>query len=227
MRTLEERLGYTFRDRKRLEGALYHSSYANEHRSLGIHSNERLEFLGDAVLGLVTADYLFRKHPDLPEGDLTRIRAALVCEESLHEVAQSLDLGSYLKLGKGEEAGGGRHRASILADATEAVFAAVYLDGGITAASELIHRVLLDVEREEVVEERRRDYKTLLQERIQRKAGQELTYCMVREEGPDHAKTFVTEVRLNGTAIGEGSGHSKKESEQMAAKSALEKLADK
>lgn len=224
MRTLEERLGYTFRDRKRLEGALYHSSYANEHRSLGIHSNERLEFLGDAVLGLVTADYLFRKHPDLPEGDLTRIRAALVCEESLHEVAQSLDLGSYLKLGKGEEAGGGRHRASILADATEAVFAAVYLDGGITAASELIHRVLLDVEREEVVEERRRDYKTLLQEHIQRKAGQELTYCMVREEGPDHAKTFVTEVRLNGTAIGEGSGHSKKESEQMAAKSALEKL---
>lgn len=110
MRTLEERLGYTFRDRKRLEGALYHSSYANEHRSLGIHSNERLEFLGDAVLGLVTADYLFRKHPDLPEGDLTRIRAALVCEESLHEVAQSLDLGSYLKLGKGEEAGGGRQR---------------------------------------------------------------------------------------------------------------------
>ena len=102
MRTLEERLGYTFRDRKRLEGALYHSSYANEHRSLGIHSNERLEFLGDAVLGLVTADYLFRKHPDLPEGDLTRIRAALVCEESLHEVAQSLDLGSYLKLGKGK-----------------------------------------------------------------------------------------------------------------------------
>ena len=102
MRTLEERLGYTFRDRKRLEGALYHSSYANEHRSLGINSNERLEFLGDAVLGLVTADYLFRKHPDLPEGDLTRIRAALVCEESLHEVAQSLDLGSYLKLGKGE-----------------------------------------------------------------------------------------------------------------------------
>ena len=143
MRTLEERLGYTFRDRKRLEGALYHSSYANEHRSLGINSNERLEFLGDAALGLVTADYLFRKHPDLPEGDLTRIRAALVCEESLHEVAQSLDLGSYLKLGKGEEAGGGRQRASILADATESVFAAVYLDGGLEAARALIHRVLL------------------------------------------------------------------------------------
>ena len=119
----------------------------------------------------------------------------------------------------------GRRKAT-RSDATEAVFAAVYLDGGITAASELIHRVLLDVEREEVVEERRRDYKTLLQERVQRQAGQELTYCMVREEGPDHAKTFVTEVQLNGAAIGEGSGHSKKESEQMAAKSALEKLDD-
>ena len=224
LQVLEKKLGYTFRCKEQLQAALYHSSYANEHRCCGVSSNERLEFLGDAVLGLVTADYLYHKHPDLPEGDLTRMRAALVCEESLYEVAQRLGLGSELRLGKGEEAGGGRHRASILADATEAVFAAVYLDGGITAASELIHRVLLDVEREEVVEERRRDYKTLLQEHIQRKAGQELTYCMVREEGPDHAKTFVTEVRLNGTAIGEGSGHSKKESEQMAAKSALEKL---
>ena len=224
LQVLEKKLGYTFRCKEQLQAALYHSSYANEHRCCGVSSNERLEFLGDAVLGLVTADYLYHKHPDLPEGDLTRMRAALVCEESLYEVAQSLGLGNELRLGKGEEAGGGRHRASILADATEAVFAAVYLDGGITAASELIHRVLLDVEREEVVEERRRDYKTLLQEHIQRKAGQELTYCMVREEGPDHAKTFVTEVRLNGAAIGEGSGHSKKESEQMAAKSALEKL---
>ena len=222
MQELEKKLNYTFRNQELLREALNHSSYANEHRSQGLGSNERLEFLGDSVLGFVTAEYLFARHPDLPEGDLTRIRAALVCEQSLHEVAQKLNLGSYLKLGKGEEAGGGRHRASILADATEAVFAAVYLDGGITAASELIHRVLLDVEREEVVEERRRDYKTLLQEHIQRKAGQELTYCMVREEGPDHAKTFVTEVRLNGAAIGEGSGHSKKESEQMAAKSALE-----
>ena len=224
MEALEEKLGYRFTNRALLENALTHSSYANENKAKGLQSNERLEFLGDSVLGMVVADYLFRTHPDLPEGDLTRTRAALVCEGSLVEVAQCLELGAYLKLGKGEEAGGGRHRASILADATEAVFAAVYLDGGITAASELIHRVLLDVEREEVVEERRRDYKTLLQEHIQRKAGQELTYCMVREEGPDHAKTFVTEVQLNGAAIGEGSGHSKKESEQMAAKSALEKL---
>ena len=215
MQELEKKLNYTFRNQQLLREALNHSSYANEHRAQGLGSNERLEFLGDSVLGFVTAEYLFARHPDLPEGDLTRIRAALVCEQSLHEVAQKLDLGSYLKLGKGEEAGGGRHRPSILADATEAVFAAVYLDGGITAASELIHRVLLDVEREEVVEERRRDYKTILQERVQRQAGQDLTYCMVREEGPDHAKTFVTEVRLNGAPIGEGSGHSKKESEQM------------
>ena len=226
LQVLEKKLGYTFRCKEQLQAALYHSSYANEHRCCGVSSNERLEFLGDAVLGLVTADYLYHKHPDLPEGDLTRIRAALVCEQSLHEVAQKLGLGSYLRLGKGEEAGGGRQRTSILADATEAVFAAVYLDGGISAASALIHRVLLDVEREEVVEERRRDYKTQLQERVQRQAGQELTYCMVGEEGPDHAKTFITEVRLNGAAIGRGSGHSKKESEQMAAKAALEKLSE-
>ena len=227
MEELEKKLGYTFRDPELLRAALYHSSYANEHRAGGLRSNERLEFLGDSVLGFVTAEFLFCQHPDLPEGDLTRIRAALVCEQSLYEVAQKLGLGQYLKLGRGEEAGGGRERISILADATEAVFAAVYLDGGIEAASALIHRCLLDAEKEEVVEERRRDYKTLLQEHIQRKAGQELTYCMVREEGPDHAKTFVTEVQLNGAAIGEGSGHSKKESEQMAAKSALEKLTDK
>ena len=226
LQVLEKKLGYTFRCKEQLQAALYHSSYANEHRCCGVSSNERLEFLGDAVLGLVTADYLYHKHPDLPEGDLTRMRAALVCEESLYEVAQRLGLGSELRLGKGEEAGGGRQRTSILADATEAVFAAVYLDGGISAASALIHRVLLDVEREEVVEERRRDYKTQLQERVQRQAGQELTYCMVGEEGPDHAKTFITEVRLNGAAIGRGSGHSKKESEQMAAKAALEKLSE-
>ena len=177
MTTLEEKLGYTFQSPELLENALTHSSCANESRGK-LQSNERLEFLGDSILGMVVADHLYRNHPDLPEGELTRTRSALVCEESLHEVAQKLELGRYLKLGNGEEAGGGRTRPSILADATEAVFAAVYLDGGISAASALIHRVLLDVEREEVVEERRRDYKTQLQERVQRQAGQELTYCM-------------------------------------------------
>ena len=224
MRELEKKLNYTFRDPGLLGEALSHSSYANEHRSAGLRSNERLEFLGDSVLGFVTAEFLFLQHPDLPEGDLTRIRAALVCEQSLYEVARKLDLGRYLKLGRGEEAGGGRERTSILAGATEAVFAAVYLDGGIGAASTLIHRVLLDAEKEEVVEERRRDYKTALQELVQRQADQVLTYRMIGEEGPDHDKTFLAEVLLNGTQVGTGSGHSKKEAEQSAAKAALRKL---
>ena len=224
MRELEKKLNYTFRDPGLLGEALSHSSYANEHRSAGLRSNQRLEFLGDSVLGFVTAEFLFLQHPDLPEGDLTRIRAALVCEQSLYEVARKLDLGRYLKLGRGEEAGGGRERTSILADATEAVFAAVYLDGGIGAASTLIHRVLLDAEKEEVVEERRRDYKTALQELVQRQADQVLTYRMIGEEGPDHDKTFLAEVLLNGTQVGTGSGHSKKEAEQSAAKAALRKL---
>ena len=222
MEELEKKLNYTFRDRGLLSEALSHSSYANEHRSAHLRSNERLEFLGDSVLGFVTAEFLFTQHPDLPEGDLTRIRAALVCEQSLYEVARKLDLGRYLKLGRGEESGGGRQRTSILADATEAVFAAVYLDGGIGAASDLIHRCLLDAEKEEAVEERRRDYKTALQELVQRQADQVLTYRMAGEQGPDHDKTFVAEVQLNGSAVGTGSGHSKKEAEQAAAKAALE-----
>ena len=224
MEELEKKLGYRFKNRALLENALQHSSYANEHRGAGMRSNERLEFLGDAVLGVVTADYLYKKHPDLPEGDLTRIRAALVCEESLHEVAQALQLGSYLQLGKGEEQGGGRRRPSILADATEAVFAAVYLDGGIEAAGDLIHRVLLDKEREELVEERRRDYKTELQELVQRKSDQVLCYEQTGSSGPDHAKQFTFRVTLNGREIGQGTGRSKKEAEQSAARSALEQL---
>ena len=142
MKTLEEKIGYTFRDRTLLENALTHSSYANEHRG-GLPSNERLEFLGDSILGLVVADHLYRTRPDLPEGDLTRIRAALVCEGSLVQVAKSLDLGSYLKLGKGEAHGGGRARPSIQADAVEAMLAAVYLDGGIGQARKLIHDLVL------------------------------------------------------------------------------------
>ena len=224
MEGLERKLNYRFRDRGLLSEALNHSSYANEHRNAHVNSNERLEFLGDSVLGFVTAEFLFLEHPDMPEGDLTRIRAALVCEQSLYEVAKKLELGKYLKLGRGEEAGGGRHRTSILADATEAVFAAVYLDGGITEASALIHRVLLDVEREEAVEERRRDHKTALQELVQRRANQELSYRMAGEQGPDHNKTFVAEVLLNGELVGSGTGHSKKEAEQAAAAAALAKM---
>ena len=223
MEELEQKLGYQFRDRALLSEALNHSSYANEHRALGEQSNERLEFLGDSVLGFVTAEFLFELHRDLPEGDLTRQRAALVCEQSLYEVAKMLDLGKYLKLGKGEDAGGGRTRPSILADATEAVFAAVYLDGGIEAASALIHRVLLDKEGEHA-EELMQDYKTALQELVQRKSGQALSYRMVGESGPDHNKLFSAEVWLNGEGVGTGSGHSKKEAEQAAARAAIRRL---
>ena len=224
MKELEKKLNYTFRDPALLSEALSHSSYANEHRAAHLNSNERLEFLGDSVLGFVTAEFLFLQHPDLPEGDLTRIRAALVCEQSLYEVARKLELGKYLKLGRGEEAGGGRERTSILADATEAVFAAVYLDGGIGAASQLIHRVLLDAEKEEAVEERRKDYKTALQELIQRTPGRTITYQLVEETGPDHCRVFVMEVSVDGQVSGRGEGRSKKEAEQAAAKAALKLL---
>ena len=227
MQELEKKLNYTFRNPALLQEALSHSSYANEHRGGHLRSNERLEFLGDAVLGFVTAEYLFARHPEAPEGDLTRIRAALVCEQSLYEVARRLDLGRYLMLGKGEETGGGRNRTSILADATEAVFAAVYLDGGMEAVNPLIHRCLLDAQRESVVEEKRRDYKTALQELVQRQADQVLSYRMAGEQGPDHDKTYQAEVLLNGSVVGSGSGHSKKEAEQAAAKAALAALESK
>ena len=220
METLEARLGYAFRDRSLLENALTHSSYANENHSAK-GSNERLEFLGDSVLGMVTADFLYGAHPQLPEGDLTRLRAALVCEESLAEVADRLDLGSYLRLGKGESGGGGRERPSIRADAVEAVLAAVYLDGGLEEARALIRRLILDREEEKAVH---RDYKTALQELVQREAGQVLAYRLVGESGPDHAKEFTMEVDLNGAVVGKGTGHSKKEAEQMAAKAAVERL---
>ena len=221
MEALEEKLGYHFTDRSLLENALTHSSYANEHKADGRTSNERLEFLGDSVLGMVTADYLYRTHPDLPEGDLTRTRAALVCEDSLVEVAQRLDLGAYLKLGRGEETGGGRERPSIVADAVEAVLAAVYLDGGIGSARKLIQRFILDKEEEKSAS---RDYKTALQELVQRESGQVLGYQLIGAEGPDHAKIFSVEVDLNGVPIGRGKGRSKKEAEQNAAKAGIEKL---
>ena len=222
MEALEEKLGYRFTNRAFLENALTHSSYANENKAKGLQSNERLEFLGDSVLGMVVADYLFRTHPDLPEGDLTRTRAALVCEGSLVEVAQCLELGAYLKLGKGEEAGGGRERPSIIADAVEAVLAAVYLDGGIGSARKIVQQYILCREVEGLTSPR--DYKTALQELVQRESGQVLGYQLIGAEGPDHAKIFSVEVDLNGIPIGQGRGRSKKEAEQNAARAAIEKL---
>ncbi len=223
METLEAKLGYSFRDRGLLENALTHSSYANENHSPG-GSNERLEFLGDSILGMVTADFLFKEHPDLPEGDLTRTRAALVCEDSLVEVADRLDLGAYLRLGRGEDSGGGRERPSIRADAVEAVLAAVYLDGGLVEARKIIRRFILDKESEKSAS---RDYKTTLQELVQRENGRVLSYHLTGESGPDHAKVFSVAVDLNGETVGEGSGRSKKEAEQMAAKAAIARLEEK
>ena len=212
MKQLEERLGYLFHDRSLLENALTHSSYANENKQKGEASNERLEFLGDSVLGMVVADHLFRSHPDMPEGELTRTRAALVCEESLVEVARKLELGQYLKLGRGEDAGG-----------VEAVIAAVYLDGGIGSARKFITSfILTNNEREQ--EGGIRDYKTALQELVQRESGQVLSYRLTGESGPDHAKVFRVEVDLNGTPAGKGEGRSKKEAEQSAAKAAIAHL---
>ena len=221
MKTLEEKLGYSFQNRALLENALTHSSCANESRGK-LQSNERLEFLGDSILGMVVADHLYRNHPDLPEGVLTRTRAALVCEDSLVLVAEELGLGEYLRLGKGEETGGGRNRPSIRADAVEAVLAAVYLDGGIGSARKIIQKYILS--REVAGLTKPRDYKTALQELVQRESGQVLAYRLVGEEGPDHNKRFFVEVTLNGKGVGQGSGRSKKEAEQMAAKAAIEML---
>ena len=223
LRELEERLGHVFHDESLLRTALTHSSYANENRALGAVCNERLEFLGDSVLGVTVADHLYRNYGAMPEGRMTRLRSELVCEQSLHRVAQKLQLGEYLRLGRGEEHNGGRERPSILADAVEAVIAAMYLDGGMAAADEFIHRNLLS-ELGAAEPEFFNDYKTSLQELIQRRSGQILAYELTGEVGPDHDKTFTVRVLLNGESIGEGAGRTKKEAEQSAARNALEAL---
>lgn len=222
MKELERKLNYTFKNSELLKNALTHSSYANENRAEGISSNERLEFLGDSVLGFVTAKHLYSMQPTLSEGKMTRLRAELVCEQSLHGVALDLDLGRYLRMGHGEEKNGGRTRPSILADAVEAVIAAMFLDGGIAAPESFIERMILSPESIEA--HHAADYKTELQELVQQKSGQVLTYAPTGESGPDHAKVFSASVSLNGEIIGEGSGRTKKEAEQAAACQALKKL---
>lgn len=223
METLEARIGYTFHDRRLLQNALMHSSYANENRARGCTSNERLEFLGDSVLGMVTAMRLYRLYPDMPEGKLSRLRAELVCEQSLHAVALELGLGSYIRLGHGEARNGGRERPSILADAVEAIIAAIYLDGGLESAQRFIlDHILIGLAEGQM--HHVADYKTDLQERVQRKPGQALEYTLLSESGPDHNKSFTMNVLLNGSEIGRGTGRTKKEAEQSAAKSALERM---
>ena len=223
METLEARIGYTFHDRRLLQNALMHSSYANENRARGCTSNERLEFLGDSVLGMVTAMRLYRLYPDMPEGKLSRLRAELVCEQSLHAVALELGIGSYIRLGHGEARNGGRERPSILADAVEAIIAAIYLDGGLESAQRFILDHILTGLAEGQMHHVA-DYKTDLQERVQRKPGQALEYTLLSESGPDHNKSFTMNVLLNGSEIGRGTGRTKKEAEQSAAKSALERM---
>lgn len=222
MKELEKKLNYTFKNSELLKNALTHSSYANENRAEGISSNERLEFLGDSVLGFVTAKHLYSMQPTLSEGKMTRLRAELVCEQSLHGVALDLDLGRYLRMGHGEEKNGGRTRPSILADAVEAVIAAMFLDGGIAAPESFIERMILSPESIEA--HHAADYKTELQELVQRKPDQQLKYTDAGESGPDHDKVFLSEVSLNGELIGRGSGRTKKEAEQAAACRALERL---
>ena len=222
IKDLEAAIGYRFQNITLLQNALTHSSYANERWHNSLMSNERLEFLGDSVLGMLVAEYLYKNFPDRPEGELTRMRADMVCEQALAVVANTIGLGEHLSLGHGEELGGGRSRDSILADAVESVIAASYLDGGMAAAKQFVDRFILsDVP---VNKLHNQDYKTCLQELVQQKKNQTLTYELLGESGPDHNKQFEVAVLLNGEKIGTGVGSSKKRAEQEAARVAIDYL---
>ena len=223
MNELEARLGYTFRRRELLEHALTHSSWSNERGTGRLGSNERLEFLGDSVLGWLVAETLYLRFPQMPEGDMTRLRAELVCESSLAEASESIGLGSYLRLGRGEEQGGGRQRPSIIADAFEATLAAVYIDGGEAPARAMVERFILS-KLKNAANSESHDHKTVLQEAVQHLGMAAPTYRLVGESGPDHMKVFSAQVIYDGRVAGEGSGRSKKEAEQAAARDALESL---
>ena len=217
----EQKINYEFKNKEYILEALTHSSYSNENKNYPF--NERLEFLGDSVLSMVISDYLFKKETKLPEGELTKIRANIVCEESLSEVSKNIHLGKYMLLGKGEEATGGRERISILADALEAVIAAIYLDGGIKCAREFILTNMEKIINDSIKGKIFRDYKTCLQEVLQSNGENNIWYKLIEEKGPDHNKRFVMEVGINDTVLGVGEGKSKKDAEQVAAKCALDK----
>lgn len=219
MNELETKIGYHFKNPTLLFRALTHSSYANESHS-GLDSNERLEFLGDSVLGIITADYLYNNYTHLPEGELTKLRAALVCETSLYQFASEIRLGQYLKLGRGEVHTGGRERPSILADAFEALIAAIYLDGGMEEAKRFVLSFITRAIHSH--QNAFKDYKTTLQEIIQKNPEERLEYVLTGESGPDHDKRFEVEIHLNSNVMGRGVGRSKKQAEQEAAREALE-----
>ena len=227
---LEERIGYKYKNIQLLIDALTHSSFANEMKPKGetVVFNERLEFLGDSVLSIIVSDYLYRQYPDTPEGDLTRIRASAVCEKTLGKLAMELGLGKFMRLGHGEEMSKGRERISILADAFEALLASIYLDSGSRDAVEyfLMPRVIPEI-RSFIENGKNKDYKTLLQQIVQQERGEILEYVLTGESGPDHAKVFEIEARLNSNVIGHGRGRSKREAEQLAAKEALVLFGDK
>lgn len=218
----EEIINYKFKNKAYILEALTHSSYSNENKSYAF--NERLEFLGDSVLGIVVSDFLFKNETELPEGELTKLRANIVCEESLSDVAKHLNLGKHILLGRGEEATGGRDRVSILADAFEAVIAAIYLDGGIEPAKTFVLKNMEEIIEDSIKGRIFRDYKTHLQEVVQSQGESNIVYNLVEEIGPDHNKRFVMEVRLNDESLGRGEGKSKKEAEQSAAKQALRRM---
>lgn len=212
---LEKKSGYHFQNPHLLRQAMTHSSYANEHKAKGYHDNERLEFLGDAVLEVVSSEFLFRHYPALPEGDLTKLRASIVCEPTLALCARELDLGDFLLLGKGEEHTGGRKRDSIVSDAMEALIGAIYLDGGFASAKEFVHRfIMTDIEHKKLFY----DSKTILQEQVQKNWHDgEISYVLTGEEGPDHDKTFLVDLYVAGEKKSSGKGRTKKAAEQDAA----------
>lgn len=216
----EKKINYSFKNKELLHEALSHSSYSNEQKK-GKNSNERLEFLGDSVLSIVVAEHLFTHFKHLPEGELTKIRASLVCEKALFEFSKKIDLGMHILIGRGEEHSGGRERPSIISDAFEAVIAAIYLDGGMENAKKYILGFIpkdLDKNSAKALH----DYKTVLQEIIQRNPEEKVEYVLKDQTGPDHDRKFVVQVFLNSNVIGQGEGHSKKQAEQLAAKEALE-----
>ncbi len=226
MTELEKNIGYTFKNKALLTRALTHSSFANEVKSSS-GSYERLEFLGDSVLSLIVAEYIFTNYKDSPEGDLTRMRASVVCEAALCEFSRSMNVGDFLKLGKGEYHNKGNERPSILADAFEAILAAIYLDGGFAPAKDYVLRFAIPFLKRVEPTEALHDYKTLLQEIIQKNPEERLQYSVVGEEGPDHDKSFTVVVKLNSNIIGKGVGHTKKSAEQEAAKQALSLMGEK